>query len=305
MLRQQDAMAWIAIQLTLETAAASAIADALLEAGAISVDIADAHAGTDREQPIFTEVVDVDAPAWRSSRVAALFHEESDIAAALERARLAAHLHTVPPIHVSRVQDRDWVRQTQSQYAPIRISQRLWVVPSWRAVPDAGATTVILDPGVAFGTGSHATTRLCLEWLDEHIRPGCSLIDYGCGSGIIAIAAAKLGAGRVVGVDIDPLALTASRYNAEVNQVPISFVSAESALSESADVVIANILSSPLKVLAPLLAGLTRPGGSVVLSGILEAQADEVSHAYGEWFEVQSGCVREGWVRLEGVRRSG
>ncbi len=191
---------------------------------------------------------------------------------------------------------------TQNQFAPIRVSARIWVVPSWHAAPDASAINIMLDPGLAFGTGSHPTTRLCLDWLDRHLIPGDSVIDYGCGSGILGIAAARLGAGRVFGVDIDPLALIASRYNAEQNRVAATFVGADGPRLQSANIVMANILSNPLRLLAPLLAQLTVPGGHVVLSGILVPQARVVAAAYSEWFEMEPPVEEQGWVRLCGKR---
>ncbi|MGH8676972.1 MAG: 50S ribosomal protein L11 methyltransferase, partial [Burkholderiales bacterium] len=207
-------MPWIAVELTLDASAASAVAEALLEAGAISVDLTDAQAGTDLERPIFNEPATDAAAAWDLNRLRALFPEQSDIVAALEQARRKAQLTSLPPHRILLVEEQDWVRLTQRQFEPIRISDRLWIVPSWHAAPAPHAINIVLDPGGAFGTGSHATTRLCLQWLDQNLRPGNSVIDYGCGSGILAIAAAKLGANRVTGVDIDPQALAASRYNA-------------------------------------------------------------------------------------------
>lgn len=175
-------------------------------------------------------------------------------------------------------------------------------MPSWHAAPEPSAINIVLDPGLAFGTGSHPTTRLCLEWLDRNLVPGASVIDYGCGSGILAIAAARLGARAVAGVDIDPQAVQSSRYNAERNGVLASFSAADAARPEPADVVVANILSNPLKVLAPLLADLVVPGGRIVLSGILAGQAAEVAGYYRPWFDIDPAVEDEGWVRLSGAR---
>jgi ribosomal protein L11 methyltransferase len=208
----------------------------------------------------------------------------------------------VPVYRTYPVADQDWVRITQQQFEPLAISPRLWIVPSWHAPPDPQAINIVLDPGLAFGTGSHPTTYLCLDWLEHNLEPGASLIDYGCGSGILAIAARRLGAAKVTGVDIDAQALQASRYNAKQNGVEAGFVSTDEPGIEAADVVIANILSGPLKVLAPLLAGLTHTGGHLVLSGILEAQASELTSIYQQWFEMLPVASRDGWVRLEGVR---
>jgi len=279
-----------------------ALSDALLEAGAISVDVADAHAGTGQETPIFQEPGEEPGVAYSSNRLIALFDPGTDAAAALARACAAAGLEPVPDYRTAEVPEQDWVKLTQSQFAPLRVSARLWVVPSWHAAPDGSAINIVLDPGLAFGTGSHPSTRLCLDWLDRHLIPGSSVIDYGCGSGILAIAAAKLGAGRVVGVDIDPLALVTSRYNAEQNRVGATFVGADGLRPQPSDVVMANILSNPLKILAPLLAELTVPRGQVVLSGILAPQAGAVADAYSEWFDMEPPVEKQGWIRLCGKR---
>lgn len=281
---------------------ADAFADALFEVGAISVDIADAAAGTAAETPIFLEPGADAKRAWGSNRLFALFTPDADIQSAIEEACALAALDPVPAISASKVEEQDWVRLTQAQFAPIRVSERLWIVPSWHVAPDPHAINILLDPGLAFGTGSHPTTRLCLDWLAQSMIPGSRVIDYGCGSGILAIAAAKLGAGEVIGVDIDAQALESSRYNARENRVDASFVAVDAPAPEAADVVLANILSSPLRVLAPLLAGLARPGGSVVLSGILTTQAQELSDIYSAWFDMRRAVEQDGWVRLEGVR---
>jgi len=279
-----------------------ALSDALLEAGAISVDVADAHAGTGQETPIFQEPGEEPGVAYSSNRLIALFDPRTDAAAALARACAAAGLDPVPDYRTAEVPEQDWVKLTQSQFAPTRVSARLWVVPSWHAAPDGSAINIVLDPGLAFGTGSHPSTRLCLDWLDRHLIPGSSVIDYGCGSGILAIAAAKLGAGRVVGVDIDPLALVTSRYNAEQNRVAATFVGADGLRPQPSDVVMANILSNPLKILAPLLTELTVPRGQVVLSGILAPQAGAIADVYSEWFDMESPVEEQGWIRLCGRR---
>jgi ribosomal protein L11 methyltransferase len=173
---------------------------------------------------------------------------------------------------------------TQSQFEPIRISQRLWIVPTWHTPVDAAAINIVLDPGLAFGTGSHPTTRLCLRWLDENLRAGENVLDYGCGSGILAIAAMKLGAGSAYGVDVDAQAVQSSRDNALANQVDAKFDLPVATL-QPADIVVANILTNPLKMLAPLLAGATRQGGRIVLSGVLSEQAEDVMRVYAQWFD--------------------
>ena len=278
------------------------MSDALIEAGAMSVDVADAHAGTQGETLIFGEPGREPETSFESNRVIALFSPDVNWSESLQRAMSAISLAIAPAYKISEVQEQDWVRLTQSQFEPIRASTRLWIVPSWHSSPDPAAINIVLDPGLAFGTGSHPTTRLCLDWLDRNLSPGCSVLDYGCGSGILAIAAAKLGAARVRGVDIDEQAVLSSRYNAQRNCVVAEFFKADEAPPEPADVVLANILSNPLKVLAPLLATLTLPEGRLVLSGILPPQAADVTEAYRAWFDIESPVLDDGWVRLSGRR---
>lgn len=280
----------------------SALSDALIEEGALCVDLADAAAGTERETPIFGEPGNERGLTFGLNRVVALFSATVDVGGALARAASQAGLGASPGYRISQIADRDWVRLTQSQFAPIRVSSRLWIVPSWHALPDPNAINIILDPGLAFGTGSHPTTRLCLDWLEEHLVPGSSVIDYGCGSGILAIAAAKLGAARVQGVDIDDQAVLSSRENARRNGVAADFAHVNEAALAPAQIVLANILSNPLKALAPLLARLTMPGGRLVLSGLLSTQSAEVSETYRPWFEIESSAVDEGWARLSAIR---
>lgn len=296
-------MSWLALEVNVGAAQVEALSEALLEEGALSVDVADAFAGTDLETPIFREPGEDSDRVFALNRVIALFDASVDTEAAYRRACATAGLEADADRRIATVAEQDWVRTTQSQFQPIQVSARLWIVPTWHKAPDSGAINVVLDPGLAFGTGSHPTTRLCLDWLDRHLIPGQSVVDYGCGSGILAIAAARLGAGRVTGVDIDPQAVTASRYNADQNRVSATFVAADEPLPAPADVVFANILSSPLRVLAPLLAELTVAGGKVVLSGILPPQVQDVLSAYAPWFEMESPALENGWVRLAGTRR--
>jgi ribosomal protein L11 methyltransferase len=232
-----------------------------------------------------------------------LYDEGADIAALVAAALRAANLDPERGFDVERVADRDWVRATQSQFRPVRLSSRLWVVPTWHAPPDPGAINLIIDPGLAFGTGTHPTTRLCLNWLDANLRGGETVLDYGCGSGILAIAAVKLGAGRTVGVDIDEAALLAARHNAMQNRADVRFEDARQSASSVYDIVLANILASPLQLLAPLLASAVQSGGQIVLSGILAHQADEVRDAYREWFDMDITQHDDSWVLLAGVKR--
>jgi ribosomal protein L11 methyltransferase len=296
-------MSWFAIILEVEAGRAEPLADALLETGALAVDIADAGAGTPEERPQFDGPGPEAGRGWEHSRVSALFPADGDFGTALAAALRAAGLAETTAYCVERVADQDWVRATQRQFQPIRISPRLWIVPSWHAPPDPQAINIVIDPGLAFGTGTHPTTRLCLRWLEAHVRSGATVIDFGCGSGILAIAALKLGAGRACGVDADEQALVAARANAVQNRVDAQFVAAATETGEGAELVVANILAQPLIVLAPLLARLTARGGRMALSGILDAQAEEVRAAYMEWFDMEAIEREEGWVLLGGVRR--
>jgi len=293
---------WISVALETDAAHAEALSDALLAAGAISVAVEDAQAGTELETPQFGEPGSPVAPLWDASRVVALFEPAHDLTARLASAAREAGLNALPAISMEEVAEQDWVRLTQSQFDPIRISDRLWIVPSWHVAPDPQAINLELDPGLAFGTGSHPTTRLCLEWLEANIAPGCSVLDYGCGSGILGIAAAKFGAGDVLGIDIDPAALTAAAANAARNGVALRLAHSAAPLTETFDVVVANILTNPLMLLAPLLSARLAPGGRLALSGVLEAQAEQVIAAYAPYLALSVGAVHEGWVRLEGER---
>src|SRR3990170_5747661 len=218
----------------------------------------------------------------------------------MERACAQAGITVPESLEIEAVAERDWVLETQAQFDPIRISGRLWVVPSWHAPPEPPAIAISLDPGVAFGTGSHPTTRLCLQWLERYVRGGETVLDYGCGSGILAIAAMKLGAARAAGVDIDPAAVRAAKGNAGRNRVACEFSDTKSPLAFETDIVVANILANPLKLLAPLLAGYVRAGGRIALSGILAHQQQEVEDGYAQWFEFEAPARDESWVCLSG-----
>jgi ribosomal protein L11 methyltransferase len=296
-------MPWLSVTLMVDAGSVEALSDALLEAGAVSVDLTDAHAGTPRELALFDEPNAPGAPTWEVAQVNVLFDEHADVATLVANALRATGLDPARDIDVKRVADQDWVRATQSQFPPVRVSPRLWVVPTWHTPPDPLAINLIIDPGLAFGTGTHPTTRLCLAWLDANVSGGERVLDYGCGSGILAIAAIKLGAAHAAGVDIDTAALLAARQNAMQNLVAVQFEGAERPVSPAYDIVLANILANPLKLLAPLLAQATRGGGRIVLSGILEHQADEIRDLYHEWFDMKIAQHDEGWALLSGVRR--
>ena len=279
-----------------------ALSEALLAAGAIAIDVSDADADTPAERPAFAEPGSTTEP-WKRSKLTALFGLDIDIGSALDEACRVAGVEHPQELTRTELAERDWVRLTQAQFKPIRISARLWIVPSWERAPDPAAINITLDPGVAFGTGSHATTRLCLRWLDANIRGGESVLDYGCGSGILAIAAARLGAARVCGVDIDPQAILAARANAMQNRIVAAFHEPGREALLACDVVLANILAGPLITLAPLLASATRRDGRIVLSGVLESQAAEVLLAYAPSFEMDAPVRDEDWVMLVGRRR--
>ena len=296
------AMPWQSLRLLVDSKTAEPLSDALMEAGALSVALEDADAGTVDETPLFGEPDHPSAELWPRSIAVVLFDEATDVAASLADAAAAIGVSPPTVYTVERVADADWVRLTQSQFDPIPISPRLWIVPTWHDAPDADAINLRLDPGLAFGTGSHPTTRLCLHWLDLHLRPGETLLDYGCGSGILAIAAAKLGAARVEGVDIDPQAVLASKDNAARNEVVAHFGLPGELPEQTYDVVVANILTNPLKAMAPLLAGRVRPGGRLVLSGVLAEQAQDVMAIYRPWFAFAPPETDEGWVRLAATR---
>ena len=296
-------MPWQSVRLLVDSKQAEPLSDALMEAGALSVSLEDADAGTVDETPLFGEPDHPTAELWPHSIAVVLLEDGTDVAATLAAAAKQAGIPAPTEYTVGTVAEQDWVRLTQSQFDPIPISPRLWIVPTWHGAPDSRAINLKLDPGLAFGTGSHPTTRLCLRWLDENLQGGESLLDYGCGSGILAIAAAKLGAGRVDGVDIDEQAVTASRDNATLNQVIAHFCLPGELAPEQYDIVVANILTNPLKGMAPLLAGRVRRGGHLLLSGILAEQAEDVMTVYRDWFVFDPPAIDEGWVRLAGIKQ--
>lgn len=277
--------------------------DALLDAGALSVDAADPRLGTAEESPVWGERSDV-PQWWPITRLTALCSVDGD-ATAIVRAAAGAIDRPLPPIEAYRVADRDWVRATQAQFEPIRIRDDFWIVPSWCAPPRADAVNLVLDPGLAFGTGAHPTTRLCLAWLAERVTPDSSVLDYGCGSGILAIAAVLLGAKRVDGTDIDPQAIAASVANANVNRASARFAHVDELGDDRYTLVVANILANPLRLLAPALAARTLTGGEIALAGILARQANEVTDTYTRWFDIAPWREEDGWVLLAGRRRRG
>lgn len=295
-------MTWLSVSIETDCRHAEALADALLEAGALSASIEDADAGTPAETPQFGEPGSVNTPGWERSRVIALLAPETDAGELIARCAGMAGLEASPAYSLENIPEQNWVELTQSQFDPIRISPLLWIVPSWHQAPDPEAIILVLDPGMAFGTGSHPTTRLCLEWLERSVTAGLSVLDYGCGSGILAIAAAKLGAQEIVGVDIDLQAVRAAMDNAERNGVSVRFADSSREIKGQFDIVVANILSNPLKALAPALFSHVRPGGRLAISGILAEQTDDLIDAYAPCLALEVAGVREGWVCLCGTR---
>lgn len=295
-------MGWQNVSFLTDASHAEPLCDALLEAGALSACIEDADAGTPDEQPQFGEPGSVNSPGWMRSKILALFEPDADVANMLSVAANQVGLSEVPSFSIEEIEEQNWVQLTQSQFDPIRVSERLWIVPSWHEIPDPDAINLILDPGMAFGTGSHPTTRLCLEWLERTVSAQCSVLDYGCGSGILAIAAARLGAGQVAGVDIDPQAVEAAYANAERNGVSALFADSTLPVAGEYDLVVANILSNPLRVLAPAICAHVRSGGQLALSGILREQADEIIGIYATWLPLSVADTREDWVCLSGIK---
>jgi ribosomal protein L11 methyltransferase len=283
------------------------VSDALIdELAALSVSVEDADAGSDAERSLFGEPgMPAPRPGWQRSTLHALFADE---AAASAAATLLLAQDWSDGLHLQSLQplpDQDWVRLTQAQFEPVAIAHGFWVVPSWHAVPADAQRVIRLDPGLAFGTGTHPTTRMCLRWVATQAAalgaPDARVLDYGCGSGILAIGAALHGAADIDAVDIDPAAVQATEANALANAVML-----RAGLPECADghysVVLANILATPLKLLAPLLCDRLRPGGQLVLAGILERQADELKAAYAPWLALQVSDVQEGWILMTGRR---
>jgi len=289
-----------ALVLDLEAERADRLSETLLAAGALSVTCEDALAGTVLETACFDEAGE--SAAWPWVRLTALCRSQDDPTHVLLRACDAARL-PVPRHSLHPLVEEDWIAKSREQFAPVRVSPRLWIVPTWHAAPDPTAINLVMDPGRAFGTGSHPTTRLCLQWLERVISGGESVLDYGCGSGILAIAALKLGAHRAVGVDIDSDAVSVARDNARRNGVACEFLDGRESLAITANVVVANILANPLKLLAPVLASSCVRGGRLALSGILPTQIDEIIEHYSRWMAFEPAAEADGWVCLSGIRR--
>lgn len=278
------------------------VSDALMEIDALAVSVEDADADTEAEHALFGEP-GMPAPkaGWERSVVKALFPAEAD---ATEAATLILAQDWAADVHVQAIQavpEQDWVRLTQSQFAPVEITPEFWIVPSWHEAPPQARRVMRLDPGLAFGTGTHPTTRMCLRWIATHHQPWARVLDYGCGSGILAIGAALHGAQAIDAVDIDPAAITSSRDNAVANGVALEPGMPDQARGEY-PLVIANILASPLKLLAPLLCAHVAAGGNLILAGILSRQADELKAAYAPWLSLEVSDEEDGWILMTASR---
>ena len=295
-------MAWVSLHIEAHSQNADLLSDTLMEIGALSASIEDANAETPDEQPIFGEPGDPPPGIWNKNIISALFNDDVDVNAVMAEVEAITGFKDLS-YTTETVAEQDWVRATQSQFDPIRITDDLWIVPTWHAAPNPEALNIVLDPGLAFGTGSHPTTHLCLAWLVDQVKPHHQVLDYGCGSGILAIAAKKLGASEVVGVDIDAQAIISSEFNAEQNQVSADFYMATDYPEKQADIVVANILSSALSILAPALAGACKQGGKIALSGILREQAEQVSAIYAEWFTMDAPVFMDSWTLLTGTKK--
>jgi len=286
------------LQLTLELGKSdpSPVEDALFEIGALSVTLEDAA-----DNPIL-EPAPGTLPLWPTVNVKALFDANAVRGEVIDA--LQSQLDSVPTHHFEHIEDRLWEREWLKDFHAMRFGKKLWVCPDGQRPDDPDAVIIDLDPGLAFGTGTHATTALCLQWLDSHPPRDKTIIDYGCGSGILAIAALKLGARSAHGMDIDHQALIASRSNAERNEVDRAFtLTLTDNDLQPAEIILANILAGPLTELAPRLAELCMPGGSIVLSGVLQEQAESLQTCYARWFEMDTIAFQDGWARLSGKRR--
>ncbi|MBS9439627.1 50S ribosomal protein L11 methyltransferase [Photorhabdus noenieputensis] len=292
-------MPWIQLRLNTTGQLAESLGDTLMENGAVSVTFQDSH-----DNPVF-EPLPGETRLWGDTDVIGLYDAETDMKAVISQLEQVPELGKGFIHKIEQLEDKDWEREWMDNFHPMRFGNRLWICPSWRDVPDPDAVNVMLDPGLAFGTGTHPTTSLCLQWLDSLNLAGKTVIDFGCGSGILAIAALKLGATHAIGIDIDPQAIQASRDNAERNGVleRLTLYLAKDAPADlESDVVIANILAGPLRELAPVIGALPKPGGLLGLSGILTNQAESVIQAYTDKFVIDPVAEQEEWCRISGTK---
>jgi ribosomal protein L11 methyltransferase len=295
-------MSWTNLIVQTSKEDVDSISDYLIELGAISTSIEDTNLNKNNEELIFAEPNIRSEQFWENNTVQALFEKKIDIELikiAINNKFNDANLSFL----TSNIQDKDWVQLTQSQFLPIHVHDKLWIIPTWHNIQDKNAINLILDPGLAFGTGTHPTTYLCLLWLLENISQNTTVLDYGCGSGILGIAAKKIGAKKVFGVDIDNQAIKASEDNSKKNDVKISWSNTKDKIEYKTDLVVGNILSSALSVLAPVLAEHCKSKGKIALSGILESQEEDIKKIYSKWFDFNSSSIKDGWVLISGTKR--
>jgi ribosomal protein L11 methyltransferase len=297
-------MPWLQIKLQIAPDTASFYEDVLLETGCAAVTLQDTQ-----DTPIFEPDLGT-TPLWSNTTIMGLFDSDYDLDTTIEAIKSAHHAQysdkPVPVISSEILEDKDWEREWMKNYHPMQFGQRLWICPSWREAPEPNAVNLMLDPGLAFGTGTHPTTALCLEWLDAQALDNLNVTDYGCGSGILGIAALLLGAKHVLAVDIDPQAIQATKDNLDRNRLSHETLHAylpENAPHEESDLLVANILAGPLVALAPALAERVKPGGLIALSGLLNHQADEIVATYSQWFDLDPVTEREEWIRVTGRKK--
>ena len=294
-------MAWINLTFFAEEKDIDLLSEALETRGALSIFIQDKNLNNSDEELIFGEPHSGPNKFWATNQIQALFNNSVDIKEIQDE--LVSNFQDIDfKFTASSVSETDWVKLSQSQFKPICIKDRINIVPSWHKINNPKLINIILDPGLAFGTGAHPTTHLCTEWLIDNVSKEKKVLDYGCGSGILAIAAFKLGAKMVKGVDIDPQAIIASKENGNVNECNIDWVNTDEDFKFQADLLVANILSSALSVLAPLLASYCAPKGKIALSGILESQENQIKKIYEPWFNFEKTLKNNGWVCLSGVK---
>ncbi|AXY00043.1 50S ribosomal protein L11 methyltransferase [Vibrio alfacsensis] len=295
-------MPWIQIKLNATNENAELIGDMLMEeTGALSVTFLDAQ-----DTPVF-EPLPGETRLWGDTDILALYDAEADTDFIITQIKASSMLADDFAYKVEQLEDKDWEREWMENFHPMKFGERLWICPSWRDVPEPDAVNVMLDPGLAFGTGTHPTTALCLEWLEGLDLSGKTVIDFGCGSGILAIAAIKLGAEKVIGIDIDPQALQASRDNAERNGVADKlevYLPQNQPEGLIADVVVANILAGPLRDLAPIIKGLVKPNGDLAMSGVLDTQAEDVANHYRDELHIDPIIEQSEWCRISGRKQA-
>jgi len=291
-------LAWIQFIFDSTPDKADALSDLLSECGSSAVTFQD-----NEDQPIYEPEIGT-TPLWPATNVIALFDAETDTDLIIQMLTGMLAPEAVPKYRLEAVEDKDWVREWMDNFHPMSFGEKLWICPSWHTPPQKDAINIMLDPGLAFGTGTHPTTALCLNWLDQANVKNKVVIDYGCGSGILAIAAALLGAKKVIGVDTDPQALEATQANAERNGVTIDTYLPDDCPDEVCDLLLANILAGPLQSLVERLANLTKAGAPIVLSGILDSQAEDVSQSYQTWFDMEAPVIKDEWTRLVDQKHS-